>query len=174
MESSEKLVDLSGERFDRFDVYESYFAMDILRELPRDVTLWVWGAYITVGDGDARHDLYVNGYAPVLFRDVAGYAFSASLYHDNGDAIREADGTIVTLARSWGALDAPDCHRYEFQGVSVWPHGECDFTVVCRGAVTIDIGGVEVIPNASLDKRTQPPGLPGTRAAASAAVEDNS
>lgn len=159
MEPQGRLVTLTGERFERLDVYESYLSMDIPRELPRDLTIWIWGAYVDVDPGEGETRCYVRGYAPVVFRGMTGLTIRIGLYRPTGDFIRDEQGQIVHLERSWGKPDGFTV--YDFQGVSVWPHGECDVTVHCSGEVTIDTSGVEVIPNAPLTQRTQPPDLPG-------------
>ena len=154
-------MDLTGEHFDRFDGYEAYFSFDIPRELPRDVTLWVWGSYVDLDIGGTEERCYVKGYAPVCFREVAGFRINVALYRATGDMIRDGEGKIVALSRSWGVSGGDGTIMYDFQGVSVWPLGECDFTVWGRGEVTIGLHEAEIVPGASPADRALPPELEG-------------
>lgn len=170
IEMESRLVDLTGQAFERLDVYESYLSFDIAREMPRDLTIFVWGACVFMEGGEKGEDWYAKGTAPVRFSDVTGWSFRVSLYYDNGDFVRAADGTIVKLSRSWGALEGGEGHLYELQGVSLWPHGECDVTVRCRGPVTIDLAGVEVLRDAAVTDRVMPPEIARRRAAATRTI----
>lgn len=161
MHSTERRVTLTGGNFERLEVYESYLSMDIPRELPRDLTVWIWGAYVDVDLDEGETPCYVRGYAPVVFRGVTGLVIRVGLYRPTGEFIRDEQGQIVRLERSWGKIE--DSTVYDFQGVSIWPHGECDVTVHCSGEVDIDLRGVPIVPNPSITDRQLPPELRGNK-----------
>lgn len=161
----QRIVDVTGERFDLLDVYESYVSMDFPRQLPRDLTLWVWGARVYMDLGDEKEDWYAKGYVPLTFRDVMGFSLKAFLYYDNGNSVHDSDGKNVVLERRWGDLETEEGVLYKFEGVAVWPHSECSFQARCRGAVTVDLTGVEIIPDAPVTARALPPELERLRGA---------
>ncbi|MBK8259651.1 MAG: hypothetical protein IPK82_44215 [Polyangiaceae bacterium] len=159
MPSTQMVIDLTSDKFDCLDVYESYLSFDIPRLLPNEITIWVWGPSVLVTEAGIEQDCYAKGYVPITFREVIGFAFRTWLYYDNGDGVHDASGKKVFVGRSWGTLDRPDVMLYDFQGVSVWPHGECDIQVRSRGSVTIDLSSVEVLRNAPVTARGMPPEL---------------
>jgi hypothetical protein len=154
-------VTLTADQFELFDGYEAYMSFDINRHLPEPLTLWVWGARVDVNVDGTTHCYYAKNYVPLVFSAVENFEVDMLLYRERGSFLKDDTGKIVTLKRTWGHAPVPGMHRYKFESGCIWPFSRCDFSVSCRGPVSIDLRGARLIPDPAPTDLEDPPELQG-------------
>jgi len=128
-------LDITGNQFDFVDFSEAYAYVNLIPKLEHQIELHFWGITLLTSqlwgeplrlsgiEVNSNDDIYIAGYAMVIFREVVGSELKVTLYDPNSSDsfLKNHNNQPVTLHKRWGFKSAD--FLYELDCVSEWPPG---------------------------------------------------
>ena len=139
------LLDITGNQFDFVDFSEASALINLIPKLGHQIELHFWGITLLTSqlwgeplklsgiEINSNDDIYIAGYAMVVFREVVGGELKVTLYDpESPDSfLKNQHNQPVILQKRWKFKSAD--FLYELDCVSEWPPGACYLALASNG-----------------------------------------
>ena len=151
-------LDITGNQFDFVDFSEASALINLIPKLEPQIELHFWGITLLTSqtwgaplilpgiEVNSNDDIYIAGYARVIFGEVVGGELKVTLYDpDSSDSfLKNHHHQPVTLQKRWGFKSTN--YWYELDCISEWPPGACYLALASNGLAQLNFEMSDCIP----------------------------
>jgi hypothetical protein len=151
-------LDITGNQFDFIDFSEASAYVNLIPKLGHQIELHFWGITLLTSqvwgeplrlsgiEHNANDDIYIAGYAMVIFHEVIGGELKVTLYDPDSSEyfLKNHNNQPVILQKRWGFKSAN--FLYELDCVSEWPPGACYLALASNGLAQLNFEVSDCIP----------------------------